>query len=358
MADPHYALLDPALKPLREKGLLLKNGLVNHAPMAAEALVAMGQGKLAKSWVKANSGNILPANDGAPPLDATELEGAIGDPRRQDAWRSFFRHRLASGPWEPVLDQWADRLAPGLFAAAAHGIIRVGHGVRALRVEDTPLRRRELAEGLALWAGSYQPLVTHRLDNSPTFSPKEALARVPLVPLAHRRNEGAITTALEQLPHAQGFAEVISLIDVDGDLSALANDIASEFAQVFLYRVHTPLTAIVFTHAITAVAAILNIAPHVKEETTRKLVSYGWQTAAGLHAAYSEFPAPGPGALSQEPAADVAVRAAQHGDDHVIKLSEACLRFHETTGDERFLMVPAHARAMLPENPVCVSKRK
>ncbi len=358
MSEAQYRLLDPALDPLRALGPVLKNGFVNHAPMAAEALVAMGQGNLAKSWVKANRGNILPANDSAPPLDATELEGAVGDPGRQDAWRSFFRHRLASGPWELVLDQWADRLAPGLFAAAAHGIIRVGHGVRALGVEDTSLRRRELAEGLALWAGSYQPLVTHRVDNNPTYSPKEALAMVPLVPLAHRRNEGAITTALEQLPHAQGFAKVISLVDVSGDLSALANEIASEFAQVFLYRVHTPLTAIVFTHAITGVAAILNIAPHVKEETTRKLVSYGWQTAAGLHSAYSEFPAPGPGALQPEPANEIAVRAVQHGDDHVIKLSEACLRFYEATDDARFLMVPAHARAMLPENLVCTGQEK
>ncbi|MCE7998862.1 MAG: questin oxidase family protein [Rhodobiaceae bacterium] len=351
MAEPRYDMLDPALEPLRSKGPLLKNGFVNHAPMAAEALVAMGQGGLAKSWVRANLGTILPANDRVAPLDPTELEHALGDPRRQDAWRSFFHQRLADGAWEPVLDEWANRLAPGLFAAAAHGIIRVGHGVRALRLDDTSLRRRELAEGLALWASAYQPLVTHRVDDSPTFSPKEALAKVPLVPLAHRRNEGAITTALEQLPHAQGFAEAISLVDVSGDLPALANDIASEFAQVFLYRVHTPLTAIVFTHAITTVAAILNIAPHVKEETIRKLVSYGWQTAAGLHAAYSEFPAPGPGDVPMETAEEIAVRAATHGDDHVIKLSEACLRFYEVTHDDRFLMVPSHARTMLPEIP-------
>lgn len=352
MAEPQYDLLDPALEPLRAMGPFLKNGFVNHAPMAAEALIAMGQGDRAKSWVQANLGNILPANDRVAPLDPTELEDALGDPRQQDAWRSFFHHRLASGPWEPVLEQWADRLAPGLFAAAMHGIIRVAHGVRALGVEDTALRRRELAEGLALWAGSYQPLVTHRVDDSPTFSPKEALARVPLVPRAYRRNEGAITTALEQLPHAPGFAEVISLIDRSGDLSALSNDLAVEFAQVFLYRVHTPLTAIVFTHAITGVAAILNMVPHVKEVTAQKLVSYGWQAAAGLHSAYSDFPAPGPGALPPETPEEIAPRAAHHGDDHVIKLSEACLRFFEATGDERFLMVPAHARAMLPENPV------
>ncbi len=352
MPEPQYDLLDPALDPLCTLGPLLKNGFVNHAPMAAEALVAMGQGDQAKSWVQANLDNILPANDSVAPLDPTELEGTIGDPRYQDAWRSFFRHRLAEGPWDLVLDQWADRLAPGLFAAAAHGLIRVGHGVRALRVEDTPLRRRELAEGLALWAGSYQPLVTHQVEGRPTLSPKEALARVPLVPHAQRRNEGAITTALEQLSHAQGFAEVISMIDVRGDPPALAHEIAVEFAQVFLYRVHTPLTAIVFTHAITAVAAILNIAPHVKDATARKLVSYGWQTAAGLHAAYSEFPAPGPGALPPETPEEIAARAPRHGDDHVIKLSEACLRFYEVTGDERFLMVPAHARAMLPQIPL------
>eukprot|EP00439_Symbiodinium_sp_Y106_P088064 s1_g600.t1 len=351
MSEPRYDLLDDALDPLKNLGPSLKNGFVNHAPMAAEALVAMGQGERAAGWVKANLGNILPANDSVAPLDPTELESAIGDPRRQDAWRSFFHQQLSSGPWEPVLDEWADRLAPGLFAAAAHGIIRAGHGARALRVEDTALRRRELAEGLALWAGSYQPLVTEWQENCPTFSPKEALARVPLVPLPARRNDGAITTALEQLPHAQGFGEVISLIDVTGDLTNLAHEIAAEFAQVFLYRVHTPLTAIVFTHAITGVAAILNIAPHVKEATARKLVSYGWQTGAGLHAAYSEFPAPGPGSIPAETPDQIADRAARHGDDHVIKLSEACLTFHEATGDERFLMVPGHARAMLPDNP-------
>ncbi len=352
MSEPGYELLDDALSPLRELGPSLKNGFVNHAPMAAEALVAMGQGELATRWVKANLGNILPANDSVAPLEPTEVEGAIGDAGRKDAWRSTFHAQLARGPWEPVLDQWAKRLAPGLFAAAAHGIIRAGHAARALRAEDTALRRRELAEGLALWAGSYQPLVTEWQKDGPTFSPRDALARVPLVPLAQRRNEGAITIALEQLRHARGFGGVISLIDVSGDLPRVAHEIAAEFAQVFLYRVHTPLTAIVFTHAITGVAAILNIAPHVTDRTARKLVSYGWQTAAGLHSAYSEFPAPGPGAVPPETPNQIAEQAVAHGDDHVIKLSEACLTFHKATGDERFLMVPAHARAMLPENPI------
>ena len=43
MTKRQYELLDPALEPLRALGPLLKNGFVNHAPMVAEALVAMGQ---------------------------------------------------------------------------------------------------------------------------------------------------------------------------------------------------------------------------------------------------------------------------------------------------------------------------
>jgi Questin oxidase-like len=352
MPPLRYDLLDAALEPLKELGPLMSNGFVNHVPMAAEALVAMGQGAAAEKWVSANLDGILPEHGPVPPLDASFWEGALGDPKQFDAWRSFFHHRLARSAWEPVLDQWAARLAPGLFAAAAHGIIRVGHGVRALSVEDTALRRRELAEGLALWAGSYQPLPTDEGAPTLNLSPAEALFQVPLVPSEHRRNSGAITMALEQLGHADGFGNVLSLINIESDLTKLAHEIAAEFAQVFLDRVHTPLTAIVFTHAITVVGAILSIAPYVSDATARKLVVYGWQAAAGLHAAYSEFPAPGPGALSPERHDQIAIEAARHGDDHVIKLSEACLRFYSASGDERFLMVPGHARAMLPTNPV------
>ncbi len=350
MSPLRYDLLDTALEPLEKLGPLMSNGFVNHVPMAAEALIAMGQGEAAGKWVAANLGDILPERDPVAPLDGSIWEGALGDPTQLDAWRSFFRHRLASGAWEPVLDQWAARLAPGLFAAAAHGIIRVGHGVRALGVEDTALRRRELAEGLALWAGSYQPLPTDLDAPSLNLTPAEALLQVPLVPAEHRRNSGAITTALEQLDHADRFGAVISLINVQGDLQKLAHEIAAEFAQVFQDRVHTPLTAIVFTHAITVVGAILNIAPYVSDATARRLVSYGWQAAAGLHAAYSEYPTPGPGVLVPETPDQIASAAVPHGDDHVIKLSEVCLRFFAASGDERFLMVPGHARAMLPTN--------
>ena len=39
--------------------------------------------------------------------------------------------------------------APGLSAAAAHGLLRTGHAVRSLAVKETDLRLRELAQGLS-----------------------------------------------------------------------------------------------------------------------------------------------------------------------------------------------------------------
>jgi len=347
MHPPDYLLLDPALDPLRHTSALLRNGLVNHAPMAAEALVAMGQGEAAGPWVTAHMAATQPSHDGAPKSELGNWREALGDFSQDAAWRAFFTSEVMGGEWQPVLDLWSERLAPGLFAAATHGIIRVGHAVRALDHGDTFLRRRELAEGLALWASSYQALPTDFQSGGLAEAPGRALDLVPLIPEAQRRNEGAITTAMEPLEDVASFAPVIGYIDLEADPATLANEIATVFAQVFLDQVHTPLTAIVYTHSITAVAAILNIAPHVSDKALRALLAYGWQAVCGLYAAYALKRAPGPGILDKESVPDIVKRAVTHGDDHVIKLSEVCIRFYEATGDERFLMVPLHARALL-----------
>ena len=347
MTSSDYSLLDPALDPLRHTSAQLRNGFVNHAPMAAEALVAMGQGEAAGPWVAAHMADTQPSHDEAPEGKLGNWREALGDFSRDAAWRAFFTSEVMGGEWQPVLEQWSERLAPGLFAAATHGLIRVGHAVRALCHGDTLLRRRELAEGLALWASSYQTLPTDFRSSGPVEMPGRALDRVPLIPSTQRRNEGAITTAVEPLKSVPSFAPVIGYIDLETDPAGLAHEIAVAAAQVFLDQAHTPLTAIVYTHSITAVAAILNIAPHVSGHALRLLLAYGWQATCALYAAYSLARAPGPGLLEVETVIEIATRAVAHGDDHVIKLSEACIRFYEATGDERFLMVPAHARALL-----------
>ena len=153
--------------------------------------------------------------------------------------------------------------------------------------------------------------------------------------------------ALSQLDHVPEFAGVIFLIDRQAAPVETAHEIARTFAQVFLDQVHTPLSAIIFTHTVTAVAAILNLAPHVSEQTTRELLIYGWQAVCGLYSCYAEKAFPGPGIGTIEMEEQIAAEAVRHGDDHVIKLSEVCIGFYQATRDERFLMLPAHARSLL-----------
>ncbi|PYQ16340.1 MAG: hypothetical protein DMF79_18700, partial [Acidobacteria bacterium] len=96
------------------------------------------------------------------PIDLRQWRGALGDNARVGDWIAFFDHQLKEGPWSGVLGEWVPRLAPGVIAAAFHGVIRTAHAVRSLGVQETAARRRELAEGLGYWAATY-----HVLPESP-----------------------------------------------------------------------------------------------------------------------------------------------------------------------------------------------
>ena len=73
------------------------------------------------------------------------------------------------------------RLAPGLSAAATHGILRTAHAARALSRRDTPERRGELARGLAYWAVAYEELPA-RERSGPRLRTYAAQFRKPVWP--------------------------------------------------------------------------------------------------------------------------------------------------------------------------------
>jgi hypothetical protein len=73
-----------------------------------------------------------------------------GDLRRVADWTALFGREIGEQPWRQVLNAWWPRLLPGVVAAATHGVIRVGHSVRALLADgDDPSHHSELAHGLA-----------------------------------------------------------------------------------------------------------------------------------------------------------------------------------------------------------------
>ena len=317
--------------------------------MVAEALCAMGQGEAAVAWVARHRHTIVPRKVASAPVAAEAWRKSLGQPWRSSDWSAFFLEEISRDGWLAVCDRWVVRLAPGFPAAATHGVIRAAHAARALAAGETPLRLQELADGLALWASTYVELPAMRRASA-KLSPAEALAHVPLVPEARRQNGGAITVALGQLVHAPGFEGVLDLIDDARSPRETALEAADVFARVAAANVHTPLTAIVFTHGVTGVGAALNLLPHVSAETGRRLVAYAWQSGAALMSAYAKAPFDDSTPLPKPAAIDRVARAVAHGDDHVIKLTEACLAMNALYPSTAFLNASDVVAANLPEN--------
>ena len=152
------AALDEALVMLAKTGPEYWGGLANHGPMAAEALVNLGRPESVVPWVEGYKRQLQSPPENRRPISREDWREALGDFSRVGDWSAFFDREMKEKPWRAVLGEWAERLAPGLVAAAAHGLIRTGHAARSLGHRETEARRRELAQGLAYWAARYQLL--------------------------------------------------------------------------------------------------------------------------------------------------------------------------------------------------------
>ena len=315
--------LDEALARLAGTGPEYGGGLANHGPMAAEALVRLGRMEAVAPWVDGYLRRLEPPPHGGAAVTRTDWRGALGDARRVGGWAALFDRALREAGWKDVLQEWAPRLAPGLSAAACHGLIRTGHAARGLAERDDLIRRRELAQGLAYWAARYQALAETAGTSAP-LPLEQALARVPILP-AERRGRGLIAEALAGESALPGFPAVAGLVDVgaDGFLSALTET----FAGVYLAQAR-PGTRIAFIHAVTGPSAVRLLLPHLTREAGAALLRYAWQSAAAVYGGYAGAPLPAAGAAAPWPREEMIDRAVATGDEHAIKFTEACLREH------------------------------
>jgi hypothetical protein len=323
---------------MAEAGPDLKNGLTNHAPMAVEALCALGRGDAALPWLEHYREGFLPWPARCERIEREGWRGALGRPERASDWRAFLRDELEAAPWSEVLERWTTRLSPGICAAATHGVIRVGHAARALRQAETPARRRELADALASWTSTYQTLPTD-LSSTPTaLPPGQAIQQVPRVPPEQRRFAGTITGSLEALDAFPPFAGVILLAKLDGDPALRSSELTETFARVLLGNARDTLSSIVFVHGVTSVAAVRSLLPHLGPAAAQTALRYAWQASCALYAAFGQRPQPPRDAEPpRESAAELIQMAIASRDEHAIKLTEACLREHALRPSPEYL---------------------
>jgi hypothetical protein len=332
--------LDEALLRLAPTGPEFHGGLSNHGPMVAEALVRLGAPEAVPGWIS----GYLPRLDARP--DARERiadwRAALGDKRRIGDWTALFTVALAESPWSDVLAVWWPRLTPGLAAGATHGVIRVGQAVRALAEEETEPRRMELAHALAYWASAYAELPGRPLTSG-VRTMEQAAAVLPVLELAPR---GLISEHLGNLKGLPQFADAVNALRPPSDVPADLIELSRVFSGVFV--AHARHAPIAFVHAVTAPVAVSSILDHLPQETWRGTYDRLWQMSAALYSgyAYRSVAEPAPEADPPGPE-ELAGRAAQTGEEHAIKLTEAALRQYAVTGDPVFRQAAARAIEVL-----------
>jgi len=339
-------ILNESLHRLARTGPEFGGGLSNHGPMAAEALVGMGRADQVQHWV---DGYIARLDDAPRPsgrITDDTWRGALGEARRVADWEAYLAAQLADEPWRDVLARWWPRLVPGLAAAATHGIIRTSHAARGLASHPSasPERTGELARGLAYWAATYLELPGARRPQG-RLAPAAAVDGLPRGGTSPAR--GLITQVLPaelagntELPHA--MAALRAPRDVQADLLELAAGFAGQFLA---YGHRAPIGLL---HAVTAPTAARSVLPLLPPEAAADTYDRLWQVGAALVSVYSSGTTrrPVPGGLP--PAADdLADRAVATGDEHAIKLTEACLRLHAERPDPLLLHAAAHASELL-----------
>ncbi len=143
MTSESAGTLDEAYERLHATGPEFDGFLSNHGPMAAEAMVRHGHDDMVGSWLDGYMRRLEDFPRGLGPI-GSDWQDALGDLRRVADWTAFFRAEIAEQPWREVLNSWWPRLLPGVVAAATHGVIRVGHAVRALMADgDDPSHSAE-----------------------------------------------------------------------------------------------------------------------------------------------------------------------------------------------------------------------
>jgi hypothetical protein len=147
-------LASPTLKGLLQRGARFapeyRDGLSNHLPMALIALAGLGaRSARLESFFDQYAMRLEPAISArkSPPQAAPRL----GDIDCYPEALALMKERVLRDGRETVLRQELERLAPGIGAAAFHGMLRTAYGIEA-QSDD------EVAAGLAYWGSRYLPI--------------------------------------------------------------------------------------------------------------------------------------------------------------------------------------------------------
>ncbi|MEU8075051.1 questin oxidase family protein [Catellatospora citrea] len=342
-------VLDEVYQRLQQTGPERDGWLSNHAPMAAEALVRHGHGDRVHAWIDGYADRLSERPRGIQRISAGQWREPLGDPVRTGDWLTFFDRQLTERPWREVLIEWWPRLLPGVAAGATHGVIRVGHAVRALCDSEqdgaaaTPARVAELGAGLGYWAARWQPLAPAGKGPYRSTDPRSALDAVPRVP----QQRSGIRTRLAQLADLPGWPESAGAVPGDGGSGAPDRLAAIVEAAVLRYGTHGHGNPVMLVHAATAPSAIARVLPVLPPALWEPSVQAAWAATAAVTSAYSPADARAMPARGATDAAELMARGLHDQDSHGIKFIDTALDVHRRTGEQAVLDVATYANELI-----------
>ena len=355
--------LDEAYQRLHVTGPEFGGWLSNHGPMAAEAMVRRGHAGEVHPWLDGYMRRLEEFPRGTSQIGA-DWQEALGDPRRTADWTAYFQREVIEQPWREALGTWWPRLLPGVVAAATHGVIRVGHAVRALTEDgDDADHLTELAHGLAYWAARWQPVPGAVAAQSrpsteataaaepaePRRSAADALAAVPRI----ADQSGGIRDRLGRLAELPGWPAVVAAPGIPAaapELKSWLTDLVEATTTRYLLYGHGE--SIMLVHSATAPNAILRTLPMLEQRLWAPSVAASWAAVAALTAIYAPAVPAMRSDLPDSPAGPQAAeetfaRAVEHGDEHVIKFADTAADVYARSGADDALAAAIRATDLI-----------
>lgn len=342
-------ILDEAYERLHRTGPEYEGWLSNHGPMAVEALARHGHQQRVHRWLDGYLGRLDELPRGLRPID--DWRAALGDEKRAGDWLAYFDRQVRDRPWRDVLGTWWPRLLPGIAAGATHGVIRVGHAVRALEADDTNSRRiTELAQALGYWAARWQPVPgADRLVAEPSPERKQvdvddALAGVPRID----DQSGGVRDRLGRLARVPLWEPALAALRPARTPAEAQRGLTTLVHRAGLnYLRFGHASPVMLVHAVTAPTAVLRTLPALDRALWAPSLAAAWAATAAMTSVYAPSDGIAPPTVTAATPVEVFARAARHGDEHVVKLADAVLDAHAATGDDRLLTAAGYAGQLI-----------
>lgn len=347
MTSAMAGTLDEAYERLHATGPEFDGFLSNHGPMAAEAMVRRGHGDQVGSWLDVYMRRLEEFPPETYPIGAGWRE-ALSDAHRVADWTAFFGREIGEQPWRQVLNTWWPRLLPGVVAAATHGVIRVGHAVRALLEDgEDDIRIAELAHGLGYWAARWQTVpaghgaaaAAAAAGRTQATTPLESLAAVPRI----ADQSGGAGERLARLGALPAWPSALADFSVPAAPEQIRELLAGLVdAATLQYLSYGHGNGVMLVHSATAPNAVLRTLPALDAALWPPSLAASWAATSALTAVYApaepapraRLPEPSAGQQSrQQTAMDTFARAVEHGDEHVIKFADTAIEVFARTGD-------------------------